>query len=120
MENTMEPEKTTLTATDVGEMSKAMPEEAAQEDPTTKAERDRKEAIERDKKLAKEAHDKRVDEHKKKLDALDPKVKELGDLLDQSASKMETDPGHAGYAESFVRQVHLSIDEWIAWIKRHV
>lgn len=65
------------------------------------------------------------EEHQAALAELHPahesalgKLDELRAHLLMSLEKAGNDPGHVGYASSFVRDVGLKVDEIIAWIKR--
>jgi hypothetical protein len=69
---------------------------------------------------AKTAHEAAVNEIAAAHAVLDTKIEDLKASLAASLEKATADANHLGYAASFIARGHLLVDEYAAWIKRHV
>jgi hypothetical protein len=69
---------------------------------------------------AAEAHAARLDELGASHSELLPKLGELQAAVSGSLAKATEDPQHAAYTESFLRDLHLVVEEKLAWIRRHI
>lgn len=53
-------------------------------------------------------------------DRVDAALRDLGVRLQASIDKAKKDPGHTGYASTFLIDVEVKAREIVAWIDRHV